>query len=261
MSELEENAGASVARVADPILEKHRVVAAGMTGTGKSQVLLCLFADDPGQRVLIDVNDAYELGPATLEDPYGWQETDDPREIDWRLRTIRIVPPLAGRAAREWYDDVYAAIWDRSQRHEDLGPLTVLLDESVGPTSASYAPPHLLLAVTQGRKQRLRHMAAMQEVFNVEPLLLSQAEHGFFFDPGGRPDNHDRIGQRLGWSGRDVAEEFRLLAEQYGYEDDEGNYRCHAYLRHRLGRREVHAFPPLPAEALQRADRHVINAT
>ena len=244
----------------DLIQPHHRFVAVGMTGTGKSQVLLSIFAEDPGPRLLIDVNDAYYMGETALADPGGLQETDDPAAIDWTARTIRVVPPSAGKAARPWFDDLYAAIWARSEYNEQLGGLLVVLDESVGPTDANYAPPMLELVITQGRKRRIRHGAAMQRPANVYPGLLAQSEHAFVFDVGSRRDDLDRIGERFGWNGAEVGDALRELADEYGYEDADG-FHCHGYLRHRLGRREVHRFPPLPPEVIAHANAHVVNAT
>lgn len=236
----------------DPILPSHRAAFVGMTGTGKSQAALALLADEPGQRLLIDVNDHYELGPAALEDELGHQETSKVKEIDWNNRTIRVVPPRYGKASVPWYNDLYAAIWAR-------GNMTVLLDECVGPTSENYAPEYLLIVATQGRKRHIRHLAAMQRPVGVAPVLLNQAEHAFVFDVGARRDDLDKIGERFGWNGADVGEALRELADDYGYVDSQGNFRNHGYLRHRLGRREVFAFPPLPPAVIKRTEQHFIN--
>lgn len=236
----------------DPILPHHRVALVGMTGTGKSQLGLGLLADEPGQRILIDVNDHYYLGPDVLEDEHGWQEVEDAREIDWRNRTIRAVPPRFGKASVPWFNDLYAAIWEH-------GDVTVLLDESVGPTSEHYAPEYLLIVATQGRKRRIRHIAAMQAPVGIAPVLLTQAEHGFVFDIGARRDYLNAVGERFGWNGAEVGEAIRELHDEYGYVDSEGAFRCHGYLRHRLGRREVYSFPPLLPAMIARTERHFIN--
>jgi hypothetical protein len=244
-----------------PIHPWERVAAVGMTGTGKSELLLSLWADDPGQRLLVDVQDAYYLGPDAINDELGCQEVHgEPREIDWSNRTIRYVPRRAGRAARQEFEDLYAAIWDRAQRFETMGHLTVLLDESYGPTEANWAPTYLTTALTQGRKKHLRHLAGMQRPAKIAPELLESADHVFVFLMGFRRDDFDRIGERFGWNGSEVGEELRKLADEYGY-DDNGRFRCHAYLRHRAGQMEVHAYPPLPSSTLERTHRHVVNAT
>lgn len=250
--------------VPEPVIrDNDRVAALGMTGTGKSEKLLAGFAQTRGQRLLIDYNDAYSLGPDAINDPLGCIEVEDARQIDWTVRTIRAVPPHVGRspAAREWMDRLYAAIWARAQAHEAYGPLDVLLDESVGPTSANYAPPHLELVITQGRKKRVRHAAAWQDPVDVYPQLLTQANHCYVFLCGMRPDYLDRIGRRFGWTGTEVGVALQELADEHGYNDQQGAFRCHAYLQHELGRREVYARPPLPPEEIARTRRHVINDT
>jgi hypothetical protein len=253
----------SAAPTPDVIAPNDRLVALGMTGTGKSEILLAGFAQTPGQRLLIDYNDAYTLGPDALADELGCQEVDDPKRIDWSVRTTRIVPPYVGRneRARQWMDDLYAAIWERAQHHGELGPLDVLLDESVGPTSGNYAPPHLELVITQGRKKMIRHSSAQQDPVGAYPQLLSQAQHAFIFLCGMRPDYLDAIGRRVGWTGAEVGTALQELADEHGYLDNRGEFKCHAYLRHRMGRREVNAFPPLPAEVISHTRRHVINDT
>lgn len=244
-----------------PILPHERVMAVGMPGTGKSELLLALWAEEPGQRLLIDVQDAYYLGPDALNDELGVQEVlGDPAAIDWGVRTIRYVPRLAGKAARDEFEDLYAAIWARAQRYEQLGQLTVLLDESYGPTEANYAPAYLTTALTQGRKKKLRHLAGNQRPAKVAPELFETADHLFVFLMGGRRDDLDRIGERLGWNGAEVGEALRELADTHGYMDGD-RLRCHAYLRHRAGNLEVHSFPPLPPHVLERTRRHVVNAT
>jgi len=95
------------------------------------------------------------LGPDAIADENGCQEVHgNPKQIDWSNRTIRYVPARAGRAARDEFEDLYAAIWARAQRYETLGHLTVLLDESYGPTEANWSPTYLTTALTQGRKKQ-----------------------------------------------------------------------------------------------------------
>lgn len=245
-----------------PEIQTHeRVMCVGMPGTGKSELLLGLWADDPGQRVLIDVQDAYELGPAALEDELGVQEVHGhPERLDWNQRTIRYVPAKTGRAGREEMEDLYAAIWARAQHYQELGHLTVLLDECYGPTEANWAPSYLTTALTQGRKKHLRHLGGTQRPAKVAPELFETADHLFVFLMGGRRDDLDRIGERFGWNGAEVGEALRDLSESYGY-DDNGRFRCHGFLRHRAGNLEVLEYPPLPAETLERTRRHVVNAT
>lgn len=239
-----------------------RVVAIGMPGTGKSELLLGMWAEDPGQRLLVDVQDAYYLGPDALADENGCLEVyGDPAAIDWGARTIRYVPARAGRAARQEFEDLYAAIWHRAQAFEDLGHLTVLLDESYGPTEANWAPTYLTTALTQGRKKHLRHLAGMQRPANVAVELRETADHYFVFLMGARRDDLDAIGQRFGWNARDVQEELAGLADEFGYIGADGYFHCHAYLRHRMGQLEVHSYPPLPSDVLERTRRHVVNAT
>lgn len=219
-----------------PIRVSDRCAAIGMTGSGKSTILAAMWAVDRGQRLLIDVNDAYELGPDALRDPGGVCYAERLRDVDFRARTIHFVP--RAQAERQ-FDDLYAAIYDR-------GHLTVWLDESYGPTTANRAPRWLRTVITQGRKRKIRHLAATQEPMNVLPVIYSQAEHVFLFRLTGRPDELGRLSPRFGLSVQELGDELQRLPD-FGY------------LRASTSAPgAVYRMPPLPAELLERTRRHVL---
>ncbi len=198
-------------------------------------LLAHLWSIYPGQRVLVDVTDACELGPAALTDERGHQVAEKVRDIDWRARTIHFIPRGQSDAL---YDDLYAAIFDR-------GSMCVLLDESQGPTSASRWPRWLRTTITQGRKRNILHLAATQEPMNVVPVIYSQAEHLFVFRLTGRQDELARLAPRLGLTWRDLASELEQLQP-------------FAYLRHTIGPDEpIRRMPPLPADVVAETERHV----
>jgi energy-coupling factor transporter ATP-binding protein EcfA2 len=219
------------------IRQGERVLAVGTTGTGKSQALAYLFAKHDGQRLLIDVQDHYELGPAAAEDAC---EARSPREIDWQARTIRYVPRTLSQ--RE-YNDLYAAIFKR-------GNLLVWLDEAVGPTSAHSAPVNLRRAVTQGRKIGITHLAASQRPAGIERTIVNQSEHAFVFLTSD-PDDLDVLSIRLGLKARE-------LATAWSDAGDVDRLWQAGYLYHRLGSSEIRRMPPLPADRIDEARRHVV---
>lgn len=209
-----------------------RVCAIGMTGSGKSMLCAHLWAIYPGQRLLVDVNDACTLGPVAIAG--GACEAERPRDIDWRARTIRFVP----RAQSEQvYNDLYAAIFER-------GRLCVWLDEAYGPTTANRAPRWLNATTRQGRKRDILHLAATQEPVNVLPTLYSQAEHLFVFKLRGRGDELRALAPLMRMRPDELADELAALPE-------------HGFLRSHVGTDTVWRKPPLPASAVTHVEQHV----
>lgn len=212
-----------------------RVCAIGMTGSGKSILCGHLWAIYPGQRLLVDVNDACELGPASLAEQAGGAcEAERVRDIDWRARTIRFVPRAQSEAL---YNDLYAAIFDR-------GRMCVWLDESYGPTSAHRQPRWLGAVTRQGRKRELLHLAATQEPVNVMPTLYSQAEHLMVFKLRGRGDELRALAPLMRMTADELSEELARLPE-YGF------------LRSHVASHTVWAKPPLPLSAVEHVRQHV----
>jgi hypothetical protein len=223
------------------IRQGERVLAVGTTGTGKSQALAYLFAQHGGQRLLIDVQDHYELGPAAVNE--GAAEATKPREIDWRARTIRYVPSTL--RPRE-YDELYAQIFRRGAAPD--ANLLVWLDETVGPTSSHSTPINLRRVVTQGRKYRITHLAAAQRPAGIERTIINQSEHAYVFLTSD-PDDLDVLSMRLGIKARE-------LGQAWAGSEHERLWQA-GYLYHRLGSAEIKKMPPLPADYIAEAERHV----
>lgn len=218
------------------IEEGDRGFAVGMTGSGKSWLLGYYFATFPGQRLLVDVNDDYELGPASRAE--GACTAREPDAIDWRRRTIRYVP---SRLDLDEYEGLYEAIW----QHARAGgrPLLVWLDEGEGPTTAQRSPLHLRLALKQGRKKRLTHLTATLRPVDVEKSIVNQSEHGFVFKMVD-VDDITLLARRLKVTPAELAAALEQLPK-YGF------------LYHRVGAGQIASFPPLDAERLRLTARHV----
>lgn len=219
------------------IEEGHRAFACGITGSGKSRLLAYYFATSAGQRLLIDVNDDYELGPAAKEE--GATVAREPGAIDWSKRSIRYVP---SRGDQDEFEALYAAIiahvWPPNPH-----PLFVMLDESEGPTTQHKAPPSMNIAIGQGRKKKLTHVAATLRPVEVFKKLRNQAEHFFAFCTTD-PDDKLIIARRMGLT----LPQLELVLPK-GPED-------HGFIYHRLGQPPV-AFPPLDSARMKLIDRHV----
>lgn len=216
------------------IEEGNRGVALGMTGSGKSKLLSYYFAMFPGQRLLVDVNDDYELGPVAKEE--GACVAREPGAIDWSKRTIRYAP---SRLSDEEYDELYKAIWERVCAGH---PLLVWLDESEGPTTQNKAPLHMRLALKQGRKKKLTHLAASLRAAEIYGAIITQSEHAWAFKTVDAYDL-ERIARRFAVSVSDLEAALAQLPE-------------HGFLYHRLGQ-PVAAFEPLGKDRLTIAARHV----
>jgi len=208
----------------------HRGIALGMPGQGKSQMCAHLFAVHEGQRLLIDVQDHYELGPDAGEDAI---DVDRVSAIDWRARTIRYTPRRF--SARE-FNELYGAIYHR-------GDVLVWLDEALGPTSAHSTPMMVRRVITQGRKRRITHLATSQRPAGIERGLVSLSEHVWVFRMVD-PDDIQTVSTRLGLSPRELGEELRQLPHQ-------------GFLYHEAGSGPIRQFGPLPAGLVARAQRIV----
>ncbi|HEY2936757.1 MAG TPA: hypothetical protein VGJ25_09155 [Gaiellaceae bacterium] len=220
-----------------------RVVFLGDPGQGKSEGMLNLFAIYGGQRILIDVQDHYELGPAALAEQPPPLEVDDPREIDWQHRTIRYVPRRPGD--RREMDALHHAIFQR-------GDMLVAADEleDIAPSQGGGPPPFVRKVLKQGRKIKVTFAGTSQRTAGID-LSARNAEHACVFRLS-EPDDLRAIAGRLGLSVYELHQALNALGE-------------HEYLRHdkgvldERGRPLVIHMPALPAQAIEATRQHVIN--
>lgn len=222
----------TVARSSPRIRIGDRILTVGKTGEGKSELLAHLWAIYRGQRILIDVQDHYELGPVALEE--GAIDVDRVADIDWRARTIRYAPRTLSK--RE-FDDLFAAIYHR-------GDLFVWCDELEDPLPAHGAPTYARKVVKQGRKKRITFGGATQRPHGVERSAINQAETAFVFRMVDE-DDIATLSYRLGLTTRQLADALRALPQ-------------HGYLRHTIGEPNIVQMPPLPAHVLAATRRHVV---
>ncbi len=215
------------------IRQGQRALAVGMTGQGKSQLFAHLFAIHTGQRLLIDVQDHYHLGPDAGAEGEA-ADVDRVSKIDWRVRTIRYVPrSLSGRE----FDELHHAIYSQ-------GNLLVWCDEAEDVAPVHRTPRWVKKVVKQGRKRQITYLAASQRPHGVERSIINQSEHAFLFR---MVDGDDilALSYRVGMSARELAGELGELEQ-------------HAFLYHELGVHEVRRMPPLPPDLIAQAERHVV---
>lgn len=229
---------------AAPIRMGERFFICGMSGTGKSELGLNAFASYPGQRILIDPADHYELGPAALAEEPPPLEVDDPRGIDWRHRTIRYVPARPGD--RGEMNRLFAAIFRR-------GNLFYFADEfeDVAPSAGGGAPAFVRRTLKQGRKFRITQGGASPRPSGVERAARNQATHAFAFAMVDVDDARE-MAPRFGMSAEALIDAV-LALPKYGY------------LQQTLGRLDerqrplVLRMPPLSPATIDFTRQHVIN--
>lgn len=203
-----------------------------MTGEGKSQLLAYYFATCAGQRLLVDVQDHYTLGPAAGADG-GVLEVNSVEAIDWRVRTIRYVPRSG---ARMEFDRLYRAVYGQ-------GKVLVWADELEDVAPVNGVPPFVRKVLKQGRKRGLTHLGATQRPAGVERSAYNQAEHLFLFRMVDGADIQ-ALSYRVGLSARELADDLRDLPQ-------------HGFLYHGVDSPRIARFEPLPAERIAAAERHV----
>lgn len=213
-----------------------RGIALGDTGQGKSQLVAHLWAIHSGQRVLIDVQDHYTLGPDALVEEPAPLEVDDAADIDWRHRTIRYVPKRAGDLGE--LDRLHAAIFAR-------GRVLVWCDEAEDVAPVHRVPVNVRRCVKQGRKHGLTYLAATQRPVGVERAVINQAEHAWIFRMYD-PDDVETVAKRIGMPREELAGKLRSMGD-------------HEFLWHVKGDPNIRHMPPLPADVIAATERHVIN--
>lgn len=211
----------------------------GKTGSGKSQAIAVPFARHGGQRLLIDVQDAYELGPAALEE--GASEARRVSEIDWSKRTIRYVPRTL---APQEFDELYREIYAR-------GEMLVWCDELEDVAPVRRTPTWVRKVIKQGRKRGLTHLGATQRPFGVDPVTVNQSEKAFVFDMVD-PSAFDVLAPRFGMSSQALGEVVRHL--ERGPEGTSFS----GFVYHDLSTHTVAAMPPIPAEIVESTREHVL---
>lgn len=217
-----------------------RALIIGATGSGKSELINVLLAGVRCQRLVIDSKHEFEL--PEVEPAYSVGA------IDWRQRTILFRP--APDAARKVWDDVFRAAYSRPNA------LVVAVHElgDVCDFQPSSTPTWFNAYLSKGRSRSKGLLAGTQRPVQIPKRALTESDHVYMV--GERlmwaPD-HDAVAQAMGRNPRELAQLIDRVQEQLGGEPDPQG-RTHAYIGFTRARREVKAYPPLPAGHRARID-------
>ena len=113
---------------------------------------------------------------------------------------------LTDREYTELYEHVFAL----------GGPMVVLLDEAMGPTTKNKWPLKMAQIVQQGAELKIGHWACSQRPVDIAPVLRTEAEHYFMFVPRPHPLNVKALALEVGTPDQELAALFDQLQAQEG---------------------------------------------
>jgi energy-coupling factor transporter ATP-binding protein EcfA2 len=192
-----------------------RVLAVGMNGSGKSELVRWLWSNIANRRALVDPKGEWRvpgvprvtLTATTLDDAFA----EVAERVDVDAPVVHVRPAWLGQpGSKEQLTALYAAL-DRVK-----GPLTVWTDEAYAVSSASWAPPGLLELQVGSRSRGHGHYVATQRPRNIAKELLTEADHVFLFPP---LDVEDLVESRRGMPFLTQADALALTADvpEHGY--------------------------------------------
>jgi hypothetical protein len=157
------------------ILPSQRVLAVGMNGDGKSELLASIANRVRVRRVLIDPKadwqvagqPRYQLSSSTVA--HAQVELEG---IDWDQPIVHVQPTPAERGQLE---ALYARI------DQLAPPLLVWTDEAYMTSSGSWEPRGMRSLQVTGRSRGIGHLAATQRPVDVAMCLRSEADHVMLF--------------------------------------------------------------------------------
>jgi hypothetical protein len=204
-----------------------RVLIAGMTRSGKSELARYLFSQIRVRRVLVDPKREWSLGVGvprvelrggtgrTWADRLASAESEVDA-IDWRQPVVHVSPLWLGRrgaqdAARAQLEALYARI-DRIS-----GPLHVWTDEGYGVSSASWAPAGLIALQVAGGGRGHGSTVCTQRPVNVAKEVLTEADYVVLFGPLDVDDVREALRGCSSFLAPDRALELMAKQPTYGY--------------------------------------------
>lgn len=181
--------------MAEPRVKRdHQVLVVGRKGSGKSILIRHLSAFVRGRLVVLNVKRDPDLTDY-LVDRYGEDAVaivdGKPDKLRGAIRDKRVVVYVFQDALSI---DEADRVYQQLVRWHDL---TVLLDESYGPTTSARVARGLAQFLQHGRFKRLRHLAATQRPRHIAKPLLTEADHIVFFPTGFAAEDFDTVAANM----------------------------------------------------------------
>lgn len=197
-----------------------RLLIAGMTRSGKSELARYLFAQMRVRRVLVDPKREWALGVGIPRHDLAAQTMEDAitevEAIDWTLPVVHVAPAWLGKrghrdAARYQLEALFARIM------RIPGDLHVWIDEGYGVSSATWAPAGLIELEVAGGGRHKGTTTCTQRPVNVAKELLTEASHLFLFGPLDKEDVREVLRGCSSFLPPERALELMAAQPLYGY--------------------------------------------
>jgi pentatricopeptide repeat protein len=197
-----------------------RVLIAGMTRSGKSELARYLFAQMRCRRVLIDPKREWALGVGVPRIELGATTMEaaerEAAAIDWTQPVLHVSPLWLGRrGARDAARYQLEALFARIARLP--GDTHVWIDEGYGVSSASWAPAGLIELEVAGGGMGKGSTTCTQRPVNVAKELLTEADYLFLFGPLDRDDVAESLRGCSSFLPPERALELMAAQPRYGY--------------------------------------------
>jgi hypothetical protein len=164
----------------------HRVLLAGQTRSGKSEMARYLFSQIRVRRVLVDPKKEWTLGVGIPRIDMHAQTMDDAiaeaDAIDWTSPIVHVSPAWLGkRGGNDPSRFQLEALFARIMRIP--GDLCVWIDEGYGVSNSSWAPAGLIELEVAGGGRGKGSITCTQRPVNIAKELLTESFHLFLFGP------------------------------------------------------------------------------
>jgi pentatricopeptide repeat protein len=197
-----------------------RILLAGMTRSGKSELARYLFSLMRVRRVLVDPKREWALGVGIPRNDLRAQTMDaavaEVEAIDWTLPVVHVSPAWLGRrGARDAARYQLEALFSRIARI--TGNLHVWIDEGYGVSSSNWAPAGLIELEVAGGGRGKGTTTCTQRPVNVAKELLTEADHLFLFGPLDQDDVRESLRGCSSFLAPDRALELMASQPRHGY--------------------------------------------
>jgi hypothetical protein len=197
-----------------------RILLAGMTRSGKSEVARFLFSQMRVRRVLVDPKREWALGVGLPRHELRAQTMDEAvaevEAIDWTLPVVHVSPAWLGRrGSRDASRYQLEALFARIARIP--GDLHVWIDEGYGVSNSNWAPAGLLELEVAGGGRGKGTTTCTQRPVNVAKELLTEADHLFLFGPLDQEDVRESLRGCSSFLAPDRALELMASQPRHGY--------------------------------------------